>query len=116
MDKILVADIGVEGGGITIFGGQAEGVWSFWTEGTTIDLDENDHEIWRSWSSQPVSALELVLPRDWPIFYPSTIHPDFVEWFRANYDRSRGTLPDGQRRYQNEHRHGRWSELLGLSR
>ncbi len=31
----------------------------------------------------------LAVPRDWPIFFPAEIHPDFVEWFRANYDNAR---------------------------
>ena len=45
MDKVVVADIGMEGGGITIYGIRSDGAWSFWTEGTSIDLDENDHEV-----------------------------------------------------------------------
>jgi hypothetical protein len=68
--------MGVEGGGTTIFGTQAEGVWSFWTQGTSMNLDENDDEVWRSWSSEPESSLDLVVPHDWPVFYPSKIHPD----------------------------------------
>ena len=61
MDKVLIADIGVEGGGVTIFGKMSESVWSFWTEGTSMDLDENDDEVWRSWSSEPVSGCSLPL-------------------------------------------------------
>ncbi len=38
MEKILVADMGVEAGGMTSYGSQSEGVWLFWTEGTTIDF------------------------------------------------------------------------------
>jgi len=30
----------VEGGGITIYGSQSEGVWSFWTEGTPMETIE----------------------------------------------------------------------------
>ncbi len=116
MDKILIADIGVEGGGTTIFGKKSEGVWSFWTEGTSMDLDENDDEIWRSWSIEPVRSLDLVVPRFWAITYPVEIHPDFVEWFRANYEKARKTLPKDQRRYQNEHRHGHWMQVLGMPR
>ena len=48
MDKVLIADIGVEGGGTMIYGRQLQGVWSFWTEGTSMDLDENDDEVLRS--------------------------------------------------------------------
>ena len=61
VDKVLMAEMGVEGGGITIYGSQLEGVWSFWTEGNSMELDDNDHEVWRSWSSEPVSSLDLVV-------------------------------------------------------
>lgn len=116
MDKEIIADIGVEGGGVTIFGRISKGVWSFWTEGTSIDLDENDDEVWRSWSSEPVSSLDVLVPKDWPVFYPSMIHPEFVTWFRDAYEKARSILSEDQLRYQNNHRHGRWSEVLGMPR
>jgi hypothetical protein len=82
MDKVLIAEMGVEGGGTTIYGSQSEGVLSFWTQGSSMDLDENDNAVWRSWTSEPVTSLDLVVPNDWPVFYPSKLHFDFVEWFR----------------------------------
>jgi len=114
MDKVLIADIGVEGGGVKIFGKKSESVWSFWTEDTSMDLDENDDEVWRSWSSEPVGSLDLVLPNEWHRFYPVEIHPDFLEWFREAYEKARSTLPEDQRRYHDEHRHGHWMEVLGM--
>jgi hypothetical protein len=45
MDKVLIAEMGVEGDGITIYGSQSDGVWSLWTESTSMDLDENDDEV-----------------------------------------------------------------------
>jgi hypothetical protein len=116
IDKVIVADIGVEGGGTTIYGSKSEGIWSFWTQCTSMDLDENDDEVWRSWSSQPVSSLDLVMPQDWPVYFPSKIHPDFVGWFRANYDTVRALLPEDQLRYQAKHRHSHWLKVLDLSR
>jgi hypothetical protein len=116
MDKVTIAEIGVEGGGVTIYGIQSQGVWTFWTEGTSMDLDENDDEIWRSWSSEPVSSLDLVLPKDWPLFHPIEVHPDFVDWFRSNYDNVRGSLPEDQRRSQEKHRHGHWMQILAMPR
>jgi hypothetical protein len=80
MDKLLIADIGVEGGGARIYGRQKDGIWSFWPEGTTIDLDENDDEIRRSWGSQPVQNHSLALPKEWPLFYPSKLNPEFLDW------------------------------------
>ena len=38
MDKVLVADIGVDGGGTTIYGLQFEGVLSLWDERTSMGL------------------------------------------------------------------------------
>jgi hypothetical protein len=116
MEKVLVADIGLEGGGATIYGIQKDGIWSFWTEGTSMDLDENDDEVWRSWSSEPVGSLDLVVPNDWHRFYPVEIHPDFLEWFREAYEKARAMMPDDQRRVQEKYRHVRWLEVLGLPR
>jgi hypothetical protein len=116
VDKVVVADIGVEGGGATIYGTQRDGIWSSWQEGTSMDLDENDDEIWRTWSSEPVSSLELVLPNDWHRFYPVEIHADFLEWFRGAYNKARASMPRDQRRYHDRHQHLRWLEVLKLPR
>ncbi len=113
IDKILVASMGMEGGGISIYGREDGGVWSFWEEGSSIDLDENDDDVWRSWSSDPVSELDRVLPQDWPVYYPTTIHLMVLDWFRRSYEDARSGLPPDQRRYQEEHRHRRWLEILG---
>jgi hypothetical protein len=116
MDKVLIAAMGIEGGGVTIYGRHSEGAWMFWDEGTSIGLDENDDEIWRSWSSKPVSTLDLVLPKGWPMFYPSEVHPDFLDWFREAYEKNRAVMSVDQRRYQENHKHERWSEVLDLPR
>ncbi len=63
-----------------------------------------------------LASLDLVLPGDWPLFDPVQIHPDFLDWFRAAYEQARGTLPEDARRYQKEHRHERWMEVLSLPR
>jgi hypothetical protein len=110
--KSLIARIGVEGGGADIYGSREGGVWSFWTEGTSMDLDENDDEVWRSWSSQPVARLEDVLPKDWPLFHPIEIHPDLVASFRAAYEPARARLGSEMRVHQTEHTHGAWVSVL----
>lgn len=114
MDKVIIAELGVEGAGVWIYGSQSDGVWSFWTEGTSMGLDENDDEVWRSWSSESVSSLDLLVPKDWPMFHPSKIHPDFVGWFREAYEKARSKLPEGLRRSQDEHRHEYWLKVLGM--
>jgi hypothetical protein len=112
-DKILVADIGVEGGGLSIYGRESGGTWSFWKEGSSMDLDENDDEIWRAWSSDPVPDLGLLLPEEWPLFHPLSIHPAFLPWFRQAYEKAGATVRPDLRPYQEQHRHHHWIEILG---
>ena len=97
MDKILVADIGLEGGGTTIYGRQQDGIWSFWQEGSSMGLDDDDNEFCSSWKSQPVQDLSLALPHDWPMFYPSKINTEFLDWFRNNYDAACSQLTEDLR-------------------
>ena len=59
MDKITVAQLEMEGDWLTIYGKQAGVSWSFWTEGTSMGMDENDDEEWRSWTTEPVAGPEL---------------------------------------------------------
>src|SRR5258707_451573 len=106
-DKLLVARMGVEGGGSAIYGRGAGGNWSFWEEGTSMDIDENHDEVWRSWSKDPVSDLNLVLPREWPLFYPVTIHPAFLGWFRQAYEKARSSLSPDLKRHHEDDRHSR---------
>jgi len=112
-DKVLVAKMGVEGGGLSIYGKRSDGAWSFWKEGTSMYLDENDDDVWRSWSSDPVADLDLVLPKELPMFYPQAIHPEFLAWFRDAYEKARSRLSPEMRVYQEDHRHGQWLWLLG---
>ena len=114
MDKMLVAKIGVEGGGLTIYGREADGSWSFWTEGSSWGLDENDDEVVRSWSSEPVADLGLIVPPEWPTYHSLTIHPDFMDWFRDHYEGARASLSPELREMQAEYQHRRWAETLGL--
>jgi hypothetical protein len=110
MDKIKVADIGVDGGGITIYGRHVEGVWSFWTEG----LDENDNEVVRIWSSEPVADLSLIVPSEWTIYHVLEIHPEFLGWFRERYEEARTSLSPDLREMQAEFQHRQWAMILGL--
>src|SRR5262245_14073495 len=82
VDKVLVTRLGIEGGGAELFGRLKDGVRCFWTEDTSMDLDENDGEVWRAWSSEPLACLEYVPPRDWTLSFPIEIHPDLAAWFR----------------------------------
>ena len=115
MDKMLVAEIGLEGGGTTIYGRQDEGVWSFWEEGSSWGLDENDEEVVWSWSSEPVANLGPLVPPDWPMYYALTIHPDFIGWFREHYEGARASLRPDLKAMHAEHQHRRWGQVLEIS-
>jgi hypothetical protein len=112
MDKVLIADLGLEGGGATIHGRHQDGNWFFWLEGTSMDLDENDDEVWRSWETQPVPDLFLASPKEWPLFYPTKLNPDFLDRFRKHYDEACSQLSENLRRSQRERQHPEWMRLL----
>lgn len=87
MDNVVIVKIGVEGGGVTIYGRQTDGVWSLWNEGVSMYFDENDEENWRCWSSDPVSELSELLPKEWWQMSPTKVHPEFVAPLRREIDR-----------------------------
>ena len=60
MIKVIIAEFGMEGGGVTIFGNQSERGGTFWTEGISVVHDENDDEVWHSWSCEPVSDFDCL--------------------------------------------------------
>lgn len=109
MERIVIAKMGVEGGGVTIFGHCVDGTWSFWQEGSSMYLDDNDDEGWRSWTSDPVSELPLAMPKDWCMMYPTEIHSDFVPQLRKEYEHCCGTLNDKR---AGQFNHERWKEIL----
>ncbi len=83
VEKETVLDLGVEGGGATVFRTRSDtGEWHFHVEGSSMYLDENDNEVWRSWSSEPVRRIEEALREvtdisSWVYFYPTAIHPEY---------------------------------------
>jgi hypothetical protein len=87
MDKVVIAGMGLEGGNVTIYGRRVDGVWSFWQEGSSMNLDENDDEVWRGWSTDPVPELSLALPGQWWKMCPTEVHPEFVSQLRGEYER-----------------------------
>jgi hypothetical protein len=111
-DTLLVADLGLQGGSLSVHGKRSEQGWTFWGEGTTIALDENDEETWRSWASEPMADLARLLPADWPMFYPVGIDPRFRPWFRQAYEASRASLRPDLRLYHDEDLHRRWLGFL----
>src|SRR5262249_26523413 len=82
-EKEVVLELGVEGGGATVFRTPlGSGGWQCDVEGTSMYLDENDDEGWRSWRSEPVLSVEEALRSvaddgSWVFFYPVTVHPEY---------------------------------------
>ncbi|MGP0066842.1 MAG: hypothetical protein ACLQGP_25035 [Isosphaeraceae bacterium] len=112
MEKIVVVSLGVEGGGATIYGEQTGTLWSFWQEGSSLCLDENDDEAWSNWRTEPVSDLEQALPDGWLMMFPIKLHPEFLPWFRAQYEGQRKKLPAEHRRIHDEHVASDWLRIL----
>jgi hypothetical protein len=93
-DHVIVVELGAEGGSITNYGRRENGSWSFWQKRTSLVLDENDEESWQESISDTTNDLLTLLPANWVALYPLRIHPDFANWFRAQYDKGREKLPE----------------------
>jgi hypothetical protein len=112
MDKITVVDLGLEGGGVTIYGNQEAGSWSFWTKVSSIGMDENDHEEWTSWTTEPVADLISVLPAEWPRFFPVEIHPAFRDWFRVHYEKACSMMREDIKKHHLANLDHEWRGML----
>ncbi len=101
-----------EGGGITVFGREENGVWSYWHEGGAMQEDVDDEgNDWKYWTSEPVANLADALRGKWTMMSPGGIHPSFLSWFHEQYEIQRATLSEGQRGMQMD-RHERWQEVF----
>jgi hypothetical protein len=121
-EKELILNLGVEGGGATIYRSpDGPGSWQFHVEGSSMFLDENDDEGWKSWTTQPVRALEEALRSvaqdgSWILFHPSSIHPEYraVIWEQVR-ELARKLPKQSSRRW--EHQRPEWQRLcLGESK
>jgi hypothetical protein len=83
VEKETVLELGVEGGGVTVFRTRHDrGEWHFHVEGSSMYLDDNDDEVWRSWSTEPVCSIKTALREVaddgcWVFFWPIAIHPEY---------------------------------------
>lgn len=96
-DPVIIARLGWEGGGVDILGASVNGRWQFWRQGSSMAMDENDLDEWRTWTSAPTEDLHAVVPDDWPLMLPIQVHLDFAEWFRSRYKEARERFPSQPR-------------------
>lgn len=114
MDKELVLDVGTEGGGASVFRTPlGTGDWQFHVEGTSMGMDENDDEVWRSWQSEPFHTLEqatcsISANGGWLFFYPTSIHADYRTAVWNLVQETVRTLPDESRSRWDEQMRDRW--------
>jgi hypothetical protein len=111
-DRVVVAELGLEGGGATVLGFRVGGRWRFWQEGSSITLDADDGEEWQRWASEQSEDLAAVVPATWTLMFPVTVHPEFVEWFRCRYEAARAGLDVGARESQARHPDRHWQRVF----
>jgi hypothetical protein len=107
----LVLELSLEGAGVTIYRTPvATGGWQFHIGGSTIDLDENDSEVWRSWQTELFTSLDEALRSvtkdgSWVIFFPTNVHPEYraVLWPLAQD--AADNLTDAQKKHWNRRIH-----------
>jgi hypothetical protein len=110
--RVVIAELGLEGGGATILGTRVDDRWSFWHKGSSLVLDEDDGEEWRGWASERSADLGAVVPDIWPLMVPIAVHPDFVGWFRDQYAAARAGLTEGARECQAGYPEWQWQRVF----
>jgi hypothetical protein len=110
--EIVVLNIGMEGGGVTILGREDNGTWRFWCQGSTIALDENDDEEWRDWTSDTKPTIAELLPSFWHACFPLTVHPAFRDEIRALYYAHLEALSEHERNLFGGHSRYNWEQLF----
>ena len=107
----LVLALSLEGGGMSIYRTPVEaGGWQFRIGGSTIDFDENDSEVWRSWQTEPFTSLHDALRSvtkdgSWVIFFPKNMHPDYRAMLWRLAQDAADNLSDAQKKHWNRRIH-----------
>jgi len=113
-EKQVIVKIGYEGGGFELCGRKTNEQWQFWTEGSFMDFDENDDEIWKEHKSEVVEgwdeALKL-LGDDWTVGHPIEVYPQFKDPIWWAFEGQRESL-QMKLEWANERR-GYWAEKCG---
>ena len=114
-----IALLSVEGEGVSIFGREEPGGWSFWSVYNCV-WDEEDLPEGAARPGQILKRgtdLAEVIPAEWPMYFPWAIDPQFVGWFRSRYEEARSALPASTPLYTNviaPRLDGKWHAALGI--
>lgn len=113
--KEVVVELAAEGGGETIFRRQTENGWVYWSDGNSMDIDEDDVDYVRSWHSPETGNFSDLLPSIWPYLSALQIHPEWRDWFReAYYSFLKGLDEKELKEYERfGSRKERWTDLIG---
>ena len=109
----VVLDLGVEGGGLTIYRARSEaGTWVYYKRTSSIWFDDDDNEAWQYRASEPAPSFEELLGTEWAWFTPISVHPEYRQsvWDLVQ-DRAR-VLEDEELRMWDRKKH-RWQALCG---
>lgn len=113
-DKEKVLKLGVEGGGATVFRTSiASGSWAFQVEGNSMDMDENDDEVWRSWESPAYTSIKEAIQSiskdgEWVLFYPISVHPEYRAAVWELVQETACNLRDHLKHLWNDRRREQW--------
>ncbi len=111
-ERVIIVELGAEGGSVKVCGSCVDGSWSFWQERVSMTLDENDEESWNKWTTEKTSDLLTALPTNWVALHPIHIHTDFSTWFRAHYEAACDRLPESLRLRYSKTIRIRWRKAL----
>lgn len=111
-EPIKVVRLGAEGGGAEIMATVKKGVWSFWQEGSFMDFDKDDNEIWRKFKTDPVGSIGEVIEDEWWFYYPRDPHPAFVPSLRDWYQDAFEKLSETDKQKHSEFQAREWQEMF----
>jgi len=110
--------LGLEGGSLTLFRRRIEvNRWEFWRETRSIDMDENDDEVWRTHIFASVPSWESLIEQigtEWIVYVPRKIQPEYRDLIRMAIRKRIPQLNEHLSAYWRERAQERWREALHL--
>lgn len=108
-----VVRLGVEGGGLEIFGHKSrDGTWRFTTRGTSVEITADGNDAVTVSGVPECKDLADCLWPAWVMTHPWKIHPELRGWFRERYEAAVAALPDYRKKMQRQFRDPQWQRLF----